>query len=130
MTYYIYSTLSTDMKYAEYRDPVAGETVAIISRSVFIAGKANVADKHFVTPRGVMTKITDDEFAMLSKMPLFNLHKDNGYISFEKKSTDVDKVVVNMKPRDVSAPITPEFYKNAPDQIARPDAKTKGKRRA
>jgi len=126
MTYYIYSTLSTDMKYAEYREPVAGETVAIIKHSVFIAGKANVADKHFVTPRGVMTKITDDEFAMLSKIPLFNLHKDNGYISFEKKVADVDKVVVNMKARDVSAPITPEFYDKTPVEIAKP----KGKRRA
>lgn len=135
MTYYIYSTLATDMKYTEYHAPISGETVANIKHQVFISGRANVADKHLMTPRGVMTKVSDEDFAMLEKSYLFNLHRQNGYITFEKKAADVDKVVVNMKARDVSAPITPEFYKNLPDEInglpvAKPDAKTKGKRRA
>lgn len=133
MTYYIYSTLATDMKYTEYHTPIAGETVANVKHSVFVHGRANVSDKHFVTPRGVMTKVSDEDFAMLEKNSLFKLHMQNGYITFEKKAADIDKVVVNMKARDVSAPITPEFYKNLPDEInglpvAKPDAKTKRRR--
>lgn len=133
MTYYIYSTLATDMKYTEYHEPISGETVANIKHSVFVNGRANVSDKHFVTPRGVMTRVSDEDFAMLEKNSLFNLHRKNGYITFEKKAADIDKVVVNMKARDVSAPITPEFYKNLPEEInglpvAKPDAKTKRRR--
>lgn len=129
MSYYIYSTLSTDMRYTEYKDPIGGETISVIKHSVQINGRANVADKNFITPRGVMTKVTDEDFAMLSKNQLFELHRKNGYISFEKKQADVNKVIVNMKPRDVCAPITPEFYDEAPAQdLAKPDAKTKRRR--
>lgn len=130
MTYYIYSTLSTDMKYTEYQDPIKGQKVSIVKHSVLVHGRAGVADKHLITPRGVMTKVSDEDFAMLSNNALFKLHTENGYIKFEKKAAEVDKVVVDMKARDVSAPITPEFYEKAPEQVAKPDAKSKNKRRA
>lgn len=129
MSYYIYSTLSTDMRYTEYKEPISGETISVIKHSVQINGRANVADKNFITPRGVMTKVSDEDFAMLSKNALFELHRKNGYISFEKKQADVDKVIVNMKKRDQSAPITPEFYDtDAPLEVAKPDAKTRRRR--
>jgi hypothetical protein len=118
------------MKYTEYQDPIKGQKVSIVKNAVFVNGRSGVADKNLVTPRGVVTRVSDEDFAMLQKNQVFKLHVDNGYITFEKKQAEVDKVVVNMKQRDVSAPITPEFYEKAPDDIAKPDAKSKSKRRA
>jgi len=130
MTYYIYSTLATDMNYTEYQEPINGQKVSIVKHAVLVHGRSGVADKNLITPRGVVTKVSDEDFAMLSKNTVFKLHQDNGYIAFEKKQADVDKVIVNMKLRDVSAPITPEFYEKVPEQIAKPDAKSKSRRRA
>jgi hypothetical protein len=130
MTYYIYSTLATDMRYTEYQEPIKGQKVSIVKHAVLVHGRAGVADKHLVTPRGVVTKVSDEDYAMLAKNDLFKLHQDNGYIKSEKKQSEVDKVIVDMKERDVSAPITPEFYDKAPEDAAKPDAKSKRRRRA
>lgn len=128
MTYYIYSTLATDMKYTEYHEAVQGQKVAVVKHSVVINGKVGVANKQLITPRGAVTKVTDEDFAMLKKNELFNLHEKNGFITHEKKQADIEKVVVNMKPRDVSAPITPAFYDTVSSDVAKP--KGKGKRNA
>lgn len=125
MTYYIYSTLATDVKYTEYQEPVSGQKVAVIKHSILVAGKVGVATKNLVTPRGMMTKVSDEDFAMLKKNEVFKMHEANGYITYEKKQAEVDKVVVNMKARDVSAPITPEFYEKTSDDVAKPKGKSK-----
>lgn len=127
MTYYVFSTLATDVKYTEYQDTVPGQKISVIKHSVLINGRAGVADKQLVTPRGSVTKVSDEDFAMLKNNSLFKLHESNGYITFERKNVDIDKVVVNMVPRDVSAPITPEFYEKSTPEVAKP---RKGKRSA
>jgi hypothetical protein len=106
---YIYSTLSTNQLYTKYAT-TAGNDMPRVERTVLVKGGANVADKNFITPRGVVTEVTDEELTFLKDNKLFNTHLENGYVSIEERQVNVDKVVDNMKPADESAPLTPESY--------------------
>lgn len=106
---YIFSTLSTNQLYTKYLKSEANE-LARVDRTVLVKGGANVADKHFVTPRGVVTEVSDEDYALLKDNDLFNTHVKNGYITVEEKNVNVDKVVSNMTSADESAPLTPESY--------------------
>jgi len=123
MSYHIYSTLANNQRYATYKPSQPGQDIAIIDKEVLIEGKAGVANKNLITPRGVVTKITDSQYKILDQCKMFNRHVTRGYIAVEKKNEAIDKVLVGMEPRDVSAPITPEFYEKAPDNIAKPSKK-------
>jgi hypothetical protein len=90
--YYVYSTLSNDNRYGE----------------VLISGKANVANKNLITPLGVMTRITSAQLEECDSFPVFQLHKENGFITVEKYKEDPDLVASDMTGRDNSAPETPE----------------------
>ena len=90
--YYVYSTLSNDNNYD----------------GVFIAGKANVANKNIITPLGIATKVDDSKLSHLESNHVFRLHKSNGFITVEKFKEDADLVASNMTGRDSSAPETPE----------------------
>lgn len=92
MDYYVYSTMSNDNKYG----------------SVLINGKANIANKHIMTPLGVATRVTSAQLDEAKTFPVFQLHMDNGYLTVEKFKEDADKVASNMQGRDNSAPETPE----------------------
>lgn len=93
---YIYSTISADVDYAT------------ASGNIRIAGKANVANRNIITPRGVATKITDEQYAELKKNRVFALHSDNGFLTAEKSKADPEKVASDMQSRDKSAPDTTE----------------------
>ncbi|MDR0805951.1 MAG: hypothetical protein LBN41_04275 [Enterobacteriaceae bacterium] len=96
MKLYIYSTLSNDQLYATQ------------SGDVFIAGKVNITNKHFLTPRGVVTEVTPEQYAQLKKNHVFKLHMQNGYILVDQHKVDPEKAATDMNSRDESAPDTPE----------------------
>ena len=75
---------------------------------MFIAGKANVANKNIVTPLGMATKVDDSALSVLESSHVFRLHKENGFITVEKYKEDADLVASDMTGRDASAPETPE----------------------
>ncbi|POP42331.1 hypothetical protein CHU32_03595 [Superficieibacter electus] len=102
--YYVYSTLTGSQAYHIYRN--GGADLPLVDRVVMVAGGANVADKHFVTPKGVVTPITADELELLEKNPVFAVHKANGFITVEEKAIPVEKVVSDLEARDESAPLT------------------------
>jgi K+-transporting ATPase c subunit len=107
MTAFIYSTLSTDMEYAHWENR-AGQPVKV--KSVKILGGANICKEgdsgKFFTPRGVVTKVNDEDLDLLQKNEVFNLHQKNGFISVEKSEKKVDKAIENMASTDFSAPKT------------------------
>lgn len=103
MAHYIFSTLSCSQHYGEYIK--GGADLPIRGKQVLVKGGANVADKMFVTPRGVVTTVSDEELAIIERDPMFQAHKENGYITVEKKNLDIDKVVSNLTARDESAPL-------------------------
>lgn len=106
MPQFIYSTLACDQNYTLWAD--SGNDMKVKDASVFVKGGAGVANDRIVTPLGVMTEVTDDEYALLQKNKDFQLHVKNGFIRVEKKAADVEKVVADMNRQDASAPKTPE----------------------
>jgi len=105
---YIYSTLAAPVRYESHTK--GGGDIPTVASSVLINGGAGVADKHFITPRGVVTPVTEEEFAALQENDLFKLHVTNGYITHEKKQKSVEDAVADMEARDVSDPVQPADY--------------------
>lgn len=104
MTIYIFSTLTSDQKYVDWKD--GGGGVFVEGGSVLIRGGSNVADKRMVTPVGVMTEVSDEDFAILEENEIFRLHRSNGFITVRQKKADAEAVAADMATKDGSAPLT------------------------
>lgn len=92
---YIYSTLSASVSYE-----ITG------GKQILIVGGANIPDKHFLTPQGVATKVSDSDLAELKKNRVFALHHNNGFIRWSEKKVEVEAIVSDMQSADDSAPDT------------------------
>lgn len=105
---YIASTMSADVKYCVYgKTPTGSQEVR---RSIIILGKANVADKHFITKDGAVTKVSNEELALLKEHPVFKMHEANGFIKICATESRAENVKELAK-KDASAPKTPNDYK-------------------
>ena len=116
MPFYVYSTATNSGTYVEYENNASNE-LAIpkkwpdgTSMKVTIKGGHGLADKHFVTPKGVVTKVTDSEMEMLLRNPAFKRHMDRGFMTYDKKNIEPWKKAANMAQKDGSAPLTPADY--------------------
>ncbi len=117
---YIYSTLSSDQLYVRWGDGPKGG-LPQRDASVLISGKANIATKHLVTPKGVLTIVDDEQMKILIENRSFNTHGKNGFITVErKKAESADEVAANMTPRDLSAPLVDKDFKKPPKTNASP----------
>ena len=105
---YIYSTLSCNRIYGSWDKGAAD--LPIKGPQVHIKGGANVADGHFITPKGVCTTITENDLAICQKDPVFLRHVKRGFIKVEKREEKAEKVASDMESRDASAPLTPGDY--------------------
>lgn len=107
---YIYATLSSDQNYSVYEEQkkTAGGVLAprALIGSVKINGKANIANKVLVTPRGAVTEVSDEELKLLRQCECFERHEEGGYVSVESRKTDPNKAAKNLTAKDKSAPIT------------------------
>ncbi len=108
MTYYVYSTLSCDNLYTGYTS--GGADLPQIDAQVHIKGGSNVIDKRLFTPLGVVTEIDESQLAVLEQNEDFKLHKNNGFITIEKRKVDAEVAAANMELKDRSAQITPNDY--------------------
>lgn len=108
---FIYSTISTSVDYAFYKntDP---RQLAVLEKSITIKGGANVMNKRDIyTPKGFITKVTDEELELLKSNPVFKMHVENGFISYEeKKEKSLEKKLEDMTLRDNSAPKDKKFF--------------------
>lgn len=117
---YIYSTSSADVDFYVRND--LGEIV----KTITIAGKANIPNKHMLTSRGVSTEVGKDDLAELEKMPLFRQQRDAGFLKVDSKA-DAEKVAKTMTAKDKSAPAKPEdFNQSALGEVV--EVKTQGKK--
>jgi len=124
MSRYVYSTLTANQKYPTWKK-TPGRDIPTMQGYVLIRGGANLPSKVLVTPRGVVTKITDEQYEQLRESPGFKQHLENGFLSVEDKPHDVDDVVSDLKEKDTSAPMTPKDFENAgqkPPTTAAPNA--------
>lgn len=108
---YLYSTLATDQKYStEMGD-------------ILVAGKANVSSKHLLTPRGVVTKITEEQFEFLKENKVFEAHCRNQFITGTLSKLDPEDVAEDLNDKDKSAQDTPTRIRKRGRSNAAPAAK-------
>lgn len=112
--YFVYSTLSRPMAYAFHGEAI--NDVRPIEKTIRIEGGANVARKNLETPRGVVTRISDEDAELLSTNPVFLRHQKNGFIVMEKHNKDPEKVAAqHMESADASAPLTTADFGDGDD---------------
>jgi len=106
---YVYSTQTCGMHYAEY-EKSSSKDIAKIIKKVLIKGGHGVANKHFLTPKGVVTTVSDEDMEFLLKSEAFNRHLKAGFMSYDKKEVLPEIKAANMKDKDGSAPLTPADF--------------------
>ena len=120
--FYICSTLTNDQHYTNYKASNGGPAVAV--EAVTIKGGSNRADMRLITPRGVVTEVTDEQMEILNRNHVFKAHVTSGHIVVNKTSVAPEKTVdAHMEAKDGSAPYTPESL--AAKSAAKPMAKGK-----
>lgn len=110
---FIISTLTGSQKYPLWNPGPDGSFPQILSY-VMVHGGANLPPKTLVTPKGVVTEVSDDELERLEKVPQFCRHRERGYIMVEKKNPGpgpgADEIAADMEPKDSSAPRTDDDF--------------------
>lgn len=119
---YVYSTLTCDNEYVGYKKDGQGNP-NIVERSVRIAGGHGLMNRNFLTPRGMVTEVTDEELEFLKTVNMFKLHVENGFITYDNKKVDAEKVAANMRGRDESSQIVPADYEKGGKMDVVPTAK-------
>jgi hypothetical protein len=88
----------------------------VVEREVLVRGGAGIASKNLITPQGVHTPITEEEYQAIKDLEHFKKFVESGRIRVERKEYDIDKMVSDMNPRDPGGPLTPaDFEKDAKD---------------
>ena len=112
MSVYIISTTTSGRKYREMSKPKLGKdgkwtSPPKVVRSVDINGGANVSPGvGIMTPRGVATRISDEDYTWLKEESSFKRHLEKGFLSVVKsdKEVNANAVAGSMKEYDGSAP--------------------------
>lgn len=117
--FYVYSTATCPISYVVYESNTSSDLGVIKKRpdgtkiSITIKGGHGVANKHFVTPRGVVTQVSDEDMEILLQDKSFTKHMNAGFMSYEKKEVSPDKKAASMAEKDGSAPLTPSDFDEA-----------------
>lgn len=109
MTVHVYSTLANPQKFVTYAK--GGGDLPVVDREVIVAGGAGIATKNLITPHGVHTSISDEDYAAIQELAHFKTLVEKGHLRVEaKKAYDIDQIVSEMNPRDPGGPLTPADY--------------------
>lgn len=106
--HYVYSTATCDIAYGVWIK--GGNDLPIRTRAIVIKGGAGVANKHLITPRGVVTEVSDEELALLEQDEAFQRHVEHGFIRVERAKIDPEKVAADMTGRDEASPLVPQDF--------------------
>jgi hypothetical protein len=108
----VYSTLPADVIYNIFDDKkVEGLQLVTEKKRIQINGGANIADTHFITPKGVATVIDERDVETLKKNAHFMAHEKDGFVKVEKCTyIEPEKAAQTMEAKDKSAPKTPEDF--------------------
>ena len=109
MTKYIASKMAANVNYAIYTKGQNG--INVVKQVITINGGADVMDKKtLITPEGVVTVLSDEDFSKLQSNPIFVSHMERGVLkvcSNERNAENVSKELT----KDTSAQLTPKDYK-------------------
>lgn len=106
MKLYVYSTLAADVLYQNHAP--GGADLPIVVSEVLVRGGAGIADNRLMTPRGIVTEITEAQAEALRQNPVFQMHEKNGFVQIESAKVDPEIKAADMTGRDQSAPLVPE----------------------
>lgn len=106
---YVYSTLTSDVAYTPY-DTDNGNDTPVARDPVVIKGGAGVVNDRLITPRGVVTEVTEEQAELLRQNKVFQLHEKNGFVVIDESKTDPDNVAADMQNRDRSAPLVEQDF--------------------
>lgn len=111
---YVYSTATNATAYVEYKpDLDKNSGFAEVGKKVIIHGGHGVATKQFVTPKGVATKVSQEDLDFLLKNKSFQNHMKAGFITYDKSKVDTEKRAANMTKADGASPLTPDDFKES-----------------
>ena len=98
-----------------------------IVKTIALNGGANVIDRRtLVTPQGVITELSDDDFDLLEQTAFYKRMKSRGFLRpVEAKETAEDTKKAGMEKKDNSAQKTEEDF---PDEETKP-VNSKGRRK-
>jgi len=115
---FVYSTATCSGSYVKYAPDNGGNSGhAKVIKSVTINGGHGVANKALITPKGVVTEVTDEELEFLLADSAFQRHMKAGFMSVDNARIDPEKKAVNMAAGDNSAPLTPEDFKEGSGDV-------------
>lgn len=104
---YILSKLANSQIYTKYVKGAGNTNVPAVQ--IEVKGGADVTNKNFITPEGVITKITQNELELLKENKDFRRHLEQGVVKYFGQEPKLEKSVQGME-KDKSAPVTPDFY--------------------
>ena len=107
--YYVYSTLTADTAFTGWKK-IGEDKVPEKDGVVLVKGGTGVANRHFLTPHGVVTGVSTEEAEFLMAHPLFQQQEKDGFVKIEKAKVDPEVVAADMKLRDGSSPLVPEDF--------------------
>ena len=114
MSFYVYSTLTNATTYNIFRpQPAESKSTPIVEHKITVNGGSNVMPLPqfgIITPRGVVTEVSDEDMALLEENYHFKEHKRLGFVTVDKKAKPVEKAIEAMEPKDASAPKTPDDF--------------------
>ena len=129
MRVFITSRLAGGVDYAFYEKAANGMNRVV--ETISIKGGSDVNDKRtLITPIGVVTELSSEQFEKLKKHPVFQQHLENGYITINENEKAAQKAGEKLEV-DKSAQLTPDDYENGnekKDMIAAPKKKPKTKK--
>ena len=99
-------------------------------RTIHINGGSDVINKRtLITPRGVVTEVTEKDIEDLKKDPLFIFHLNNGFLEISGTEKEANKAEKDLE-KDKSAQITPDDYENGNEkkEIRKSTRKPKAKK--
>ncbi len=110
-TLFVFSTLAASVTYPLYGEAAPGNIRPIVDE-VHVKGGAGVVARGegILTPRGVVTGITEEQAKLLRENDVFMLHQKNGYVTISADELDGDAAAALLDGRDNSAPLVPQDY--------------------
>ena len=98
-----------------------------VVKTITLKGGANVIDRRtLVTPQGVITELSDDDFDLLEQTAFYKRMKSRGFLRpVETKDTAEDTKKAGMERKDNSAQKTEEDF---PDEETKP-VSSKGRKK-
>ena len=105
---YVYSTATCDTAYGVWVK--GGNDLPIRTRAIIIKGGTGVANKHLITPYGVVTEVSEEDLTTLEQDEAFQRHLERGFIRVERAKAAPEKVAAEMTGRDEASPLVPQDF--------------------